>query len=760
MSTHGFVGDLLIRTGVVDAAGITRASKTQATHGTTLGRKLAGLGLAEETVVAQTIATALRLEFLDEQVTPAPDVATLVPEDFCRKRNALPLTLEGKSLRVAVIDPMDYSVLEDMAFRSGRKTVGVVVTESWLIAAFARLYCEGDKRQADKRNADKPASYDMLGDATPAGQVEASSDDEYEIVDPATLAKGTNLPPIVRLVNQILSTAAAAGASDVHIEPHEMSLQVRQRVDGLLQEVLTIPKHLKDATISRLKIISGMDIAERRKPQDGRSRLKFEGNRIDLRVSTLPTQFGEKVVIRLLNSARAIMPLRGLGFSPDNLRLMEGFLSQPQGMILVTGPTGSGKTSSLYAALNSIKSSTNNIVTLEDPIEFQLPGVNQMQINAKAGVTFAAGLRSILRQDPNVILVGEIRDRETAEIALQAAQTGHLLLSTLHTNDAASTITRLFDLGIQPFLAASSLIGITAQRLVRRPCAACAVLERPSADSVEKIGGAARLRADGKWMVGKGCEKCGGSGTKGRMAIHEVLFVNDEMRELISARESDHAIRKAARRAGMRTLLEDGIEKAAQGLTTIDEVLRVVSHDERDDESEETPPATHAVSPTTVLSVPTPAVIPPPVAAAAPAAVSADKAGAPDQNGRKRVLIVEDSPTIVSVVKYFLELEGFEVLVANDGHTGLEMALNQRPDIIVSDVNMPGMTGVDMVKALRAETGAAGNVRILMLTSEDTVDSETKALAAGADDYIVKPVEPRRLAARVKALLARAQRAA
>ena len=246
-------------------------------------------------------------------------------------------------------------------------------------------------------------------------------------------------------------------------------------MDGLLHDVLTIPHHLQDATISRLKIMSGMDIAERRKPQDGRSRLRFEGRRIDLRVSTMPTQFGEKIVIRLLNADRAILPIDQLGLSPENLRLVQSFLSNAQGMILVTGPTGSGKTSTLYTALNSIKSTTNNIITLEDPIEMQIPGVNQMQINARAGVTFASGLRSILRQDPNVILVGEIRDQETADIALGAAQTGHLLLSTLHTNDATATITRLFDLGIQPFLMASSLLGIVAQRLVRRPCPACAV---------------------------------------------------------------------------------------------------------------------------------------------------------------------------------------------------------------------------------------------------------------------------------------------
>jgi type II secretory ATPase GspE/PulE/Tfp pilus assembly ATPase PilB-like protein/CheY-like chemotaxis protein len=721
MSSHGFVGDLLIRAGVVDAAGLALGIEAQSRQATTLGRALASLGLAEESAVAAAIASALHLEYLDGEPPEIGEaVAALLPIAFCQKRGAAPLGFDGNVLRVAVTNPMDYSVLQDAEFRTGKKVVGVVVTQTWLEKLFRRQQPE----------ADRSATYDMLNAARPAGEVEASSD-EYDLVDPASLAKDVQLPPIVKLVNLILSDAAKAGASDVHIEPHETMLQVRQRVDGLLYDVLTIPHRLQDATISRLKIMSGMDISERRKPQDGRSRLRFEGRRIDLRVSTMPTQFGEKTVIRLLNADKAILPIDQLGLSRENLRLMQSFLSHPQGMILVTGPTGSGKTSTLYTLLNSIKSSTNNIITLEDPIEMQIPGVNQMQINAKAGVTFASGLRSILRQDPNVILVGEIRDQETADIALGAAQTGHLLLSTLHTNDATATITRLFDLGIPPFLMASSLLGIVAQRLVRRVCPACKTRRQPSAEAIEKIGGPSRLPSDGEWVAGRGCDQCGQSGLKGRIAIHEVLAVTEEMRDLISSRAAEHVIKKAAKRAGMRTMYEDGIEKAAQGLTTLDEVLRVVSRDATDRAADTPLPETPiAAAPGGDPSDPDPATV------------------------RLRVLVVEDSPTIVSVVKYFLELEGFDVLVAEDGLVGLEMALRERPDVIVSDVHMPGMGGVAMVKALRADARMS-RVRIIMLTSETSVESETEGLAAGADDFISKPVEPRRLAARVKALLAR-----
>jgi type IV pilus assembly protein PilB len=732
MSRFGLVGDALIRVGVVDAEGLARAIELRKEQSVTLGRALAHLGLADEAAVAAATAAALRLEYLDG---PLPDVdraaAALLPAEVCRKQRVAPLGVSGSVLRLAVINPVDYPAVQDVEFRTGKKVAAVVVTETWLERMLDALHPE----------AKAATNYDMLASVTPAGEVERLAGAEYELVDPALLAKDVQLPPIVRLVNLILSDAASAGASDVHIEPHETSLQVRQRVDGLLRDVLTVPSHLQDATVSRLKIISGMDIAERRKPQDGRCRLRFGGRRIDLRVSTLPTQFGEKVVIRLLNADGAVLPLEQLMFSSANLNLVQGFLARPQGMILVTGPTGSGKTSTLYSALNSIRSAANNIVTLEDPIELQLPGVNQMQINPRAGVTFASGLRSILRQDPNVILVGEIRDRETADIALGAAQTGHLLLSTLHTNDASATITRLFDLGIAPFLLAASLAGIVAQRLVRRPCPSCAVPQAPHADVVEKAGGWSQLPASATWLAGSGCQACGQSGLKGRIAIQEVLPVSDEVRDLISSRAAEHMIRRAARRAGMRTLLDDGIDKAARGLTTLDEVVRAVSH-------EELARAAEVVWTSGFEAHPAVAGAPDAEAAAASAP------GTPDGGARKRVLVVEDSPTVLQVVKYFLELEGFEVIVAENGVQGLERALEDLPDVVVSDVRMPGMGGVPMVKALRGDRRME-HVRILMLTSEGSVESETEGLEAGADDYIVKPVEPRRLAARVKALLAR-----
>jgi type IV pilus assembly protein PilB len=751
MSSYGFVGDLLIRNGVVDAAAVARAIDAQAKSGATLPRSLADLGLADESAITASIASALHLEcFNDDTARVGVEAVALLPKEFCQKRRVMPLGLEGNRLRLAVIDPSDYSVVQDVEFRTGKKTTAVAVTQTWFEKMMHRVY-------PDSAPAVVETTYDMLSLARPEGEVEAQHDEELDAIDPTELAKDTKLPPIVRLVNLILSDAAKAGASDVHIEPQESIVQVRQRVDGLLREVLTIPLHLKDHTISRLKIISGMDISERRKPQDGRSRLRFEGSRIDLRVSSLPTQFGEKIVIRLLKADTTALQMDQLGFTPANLQALQSFLSRPQGMILVTGPTGSGKTTTLYTALNTIKSPTNNIITLEDPIEFQIPGVNQTQINPRAGVTFAAGLRSILRQDPNVILVGEIRDRETADIALEASQTGHLLLSTLHTNDAPATITRLFDLGVHPFLIASSLVGIVAQRLVRRPCPACAGPHVPSAELMARLDSRA-VPADAHWVAGAGCEECAGAGYKGRVSIHEVLTVTDEVRDLISSRGSEQAIRKAARKAGMRTLMEDGIARAALGLTTIEEVLRIAPHVEAAEGSESAMAATGPAVSTgpTLPTVPTAPTAPTVPTGAYDYAESADARSASD---RRRVLVVEDSPTIVSVVKYFLELEGFEVVVAEDGSAGLAMALATRPDVIVSDLNMPGMDGLAMVKALRQDPRTS-DVRVLMLTSESSVESEANVLDAGADDYVVKPVEPRRLAARVKALLGRSTRAA
>jgi type IV pilus assembly protein PilB len=740
MTKRSAIGDLLVREGLIDPSGVDRALQLQSKTGGSLTKALVDLGLVDETAVISAIAKGLRLESLGSSLPEiSPELGALLPIEFCQKQLVVPLSLGGKSLRLGMADPWDYSTIQDVVFRTGNQVVPVVASQTAILTLLGRAGQESNESQD---------SFETLISATPEGEVVGA--EENHDVDAAKLAKDTKLAPVVRLVNLILSSAAKEGASDIHIEPKEKYLQVRQRIDGLLHDVFKIPKHLQDPTISRLKIISGMDIADRRRSQDGRSQLRYEGKRIDLRVSTLPTQFGEKVVIRLLDQRRAQMTMSQMDLTAENLRILQTLLLRPQGMILVTGPTGSGKSSTLYTALNWVKSPTNNIITVEDPIEYQLDGVNQVQINTKAGVTFAAGLRSILRQDPNIILVGEIRDQETAGIALEAAQTGHLLLSTLHTNDAPSTVSRLFDLGIEPFLVASSLIGILAQRLVQRSCPSCRVPRALSSETVEKIGGLDRLPADAKWVAGRGCKECKQSGFKGRLAIHELLQVNDELRELITHRAPEHELRRAARAAGMRTLIEDGIAKAAEGLTTLEAILKVVAPDDASAANDQQPDVAEYDD--------TPSAGDPELVAkerAVPVAVEGVAVGADKQ--KQRVLIVEDDRTITSVVKYFLETAGFEVAVAKDGIAGLAAAKRGIPQIIVTDCNMPGMDGVAMVAALRADPRTK-DICILMLTSGDSADGETRALSAGADDYILKPVEPRRLVARVKALLARSNR--
>src|SRR6266850_1053518 len=640
---HGIIANLLVRGGIVDAASLDRAVQVQTAKGGTLPRILASLTLADEEKACSTIADGLRLDYLGpDAVAALGDAAmALLPADFSRERLVLALGIEGGALRLAMANPLDYRTLQDVEFRSGKRVVAVVASETAIRSKLERAVTgsAGDD------------TFDVFQDITPAGEV------EWEAPSEGDPGRGGALPPVIRVVNMILSDAARVGASDVHIEPQEGHLLVRRRIDGLLEDVMRIQRDMQNAVLSRLKIIAAMDIAERRKPQDGRSTLRLGDRRIDLRLSSLPTQFGEKIVVRLLDTERRQLDLDKLIGSAECRQKFRELLLRPQGMLLVAAPTGSGKTTTLYAALSWLRSSTKNIITVEDPIEYQLAGINQVQINPKAGVTFASGLRSILRQDPNIVLVGEIRDQETANIALEASQTGHLLLSTVHANDTAGTITRLFDLGVEPFLVASSIIGVLAQRLVRRPCAACARPVSPATEDVERIGGAARLPAGAQWKAGAGCKECGNTGFRGRLAVHELMYVTDTLREMISRRASEDELREAARRAGMRTLMEDGIAKAAQGATTLEELARVVPPDNSG----------------RVTAAPAPA----PVATAPAAVAPAGKpvVAGPTERATGKVLVVEDSPTIVTVVKYYLELEGFAVTVAADGNQGLALAL-------------------------------------------------------------------------------------
>jgi type IV pilus assembly protein PilB len=527
------------------------------------------------------------------------------------------------------------------------------------------------------------------------------------------------------LTNAILADAIKLNASDIHIEPQEKRVSIRYRIDGMMKNIFKVGLPALAPLVSRIKIIGDMDISVKRRPQDGRTKLKIGNKQYDMRISTLPTIFGEKVVIRILDQSQAFINLDELGFDPDDLMTLSDTLARPQGIILVTGPTGSGKSTTLYAAINRLKSEVINIVTVEDPVEYELPGVNQVQVNERAGITFASGLRSILRQDPNVVMVGEIRDAETAKIAFQAANTGHLVLTTLHTNEAASAVTRLVDLGVDPFVVASSLSCVLAQRLVRKNCPHCLVTDRIDESLLTRLGLSGKKDVHKKLRKGQGCEACQFTGYKGRMGIYELLLVDDEVRRQALDGASDSEIAEQARRRGVNDLFSDCMAKVLKGTTTIEELMRVAPPPER-----------------TRLRRPTEQV-----AAASPVDEIAET-----PSKQIRVLAVDDDPFIRKMLDKVLTEAQYEVVLAVDGEEALEKVYRERPDLIISDVLMPNLDGLSLVKKLKGQLQTS-TIPVILLTSKDAVESEVEGLEAGADDYLPKPIVANLLLARINRIL-------
>ena len=490
---------------------------------------------------------------------PATAPAAVLPLPFLRARLVFPTESVNGVITLAMANPLDTEVRETIARVLGKKVEVLAGTEEEIREAIEKTF------------GDSSSSIDRIVESVVEDTVDAASGDERveQLIGVASEA------PIIRLVNFILSRAIERGASDIHIEPYEKVLRVRYRIDGVLEEVEAPPRRLQTAVISRIKIMSRLNIAENRLPQDGRVKLRIGGQEIDFRVSTVPTLYGESVVIRILDQAAVPLDMSTLGFSPDTLGVIRPMTAMPYGMVLVTGPTGSGKTTTLYAALQEIRSLERKIITIEDPVEYQIPGVIQIQVKPQIGLSFASGLRSIVRQDPDVILVGEIRDHETAEIAIHSALTGHLVLSTLHTNDAAAAITRLLEMGVEEYLLPSCLIGILAQRLVRTICVKCSAPRNVSQALRDEVIRETGSFPEGDLRIGEGCESCGGTGYRGRAGIFELLPVTEGVKDLILSRADSGAIRAKAASEGMRLLREDGWEKVSRGITTIEEVLRV-----------------------------------------------------------------------------------------------------------------------------------------------------------------------------------------
>src|SRR5438094_2079984 len=556
------LGELLIRQGLITQEVLETALKEQRVSGKRIGEVLLARGSLTETQLMPIMAAHLKLSYTDvSTLVLGSDELRCLREDLARKYTALPLRWEGKQLEGVMADPLDFDALRDLSFATGFKVSATLGGRMLIKEAIDRFYArhlEGADRLMAAGVGD--AAEPLLSQRRHASALDADGDDA----------------PVIQLLNLVMRKAIQLGASDIHIEPGVPEGTVRFRLDGLLADQLKVPISLHPALISRLKVLGKLDIAERRLPQDGSVRVKLEGREADLRISTIPLQAGEKAVIRVLDTAGGGFELETLGFAPRDMQRVENLIGRHKGMVVVTGPTGSGKTTTLYSILNRIKSPTINIVTIEDPIEYHYPGLNQMQVHSDIDLTFAKGLRSILRQDHDVILVGEIRDAETAEIACRAALTGHLVFTTLHTNDAPSTITRLLDIGIPRYLLASGMIGISAQRLVRRICPECKVPTEPKPQIVSALGLPPISVAEGRFMAGKGCAKCQDLGYKGRMATFEMLVMNSRIRDLILKGATEEDIRLAAQESGMHSLMQDGLSKAKSGLTTLDELNRVL----------------------------------------------------------------------------------------------------------------------------------------------------------------------------------------
>ncbi len=705
--------------------------------------------LVTDDQILETISARFRLPVadLDSLEIRARDA---VPEQVARRHQVIPLRLTDSVLEAATTNPFDIDAEKMLAFATGREVRMFVASPSKIRDKLDELY--------------KPESVvsKLLGGF---GDTEVTQITEEDEELGATLDEASQRP-IIRLVDMMLADGIASRASDIHVEPSEGGVVVRYRIDGVLRQVMTIPRTAGLPLISRIKIMSGLDIADRLRPQDGRARVSINNDKIDLRISTLPASLGEKVVIRILDTRSTILTLPSLGMFDDERLLVERLLENKEGVILVTGPTGSGKTTTLYSALRVIQGEGVNIVTVEDPVEYRLgKNIVQVQVNVKAGLTFATALRSILRQDPDVVLVGEIRDQETAQIAVQASLTGHLVLSTLHTNDAPTSVTRLIDMGMEPYMLGSALCGIIAQRLMRRLCQIC---RQPVTDLQSDPIHAKMVEfipEVGTLYRAVGCPDCAMTGYRGRFCICEILPVTPEIERLIAAGSPAGVIAKAARKNGMLSLWDSGLRHVLAGETSVEELLRVTDPPMEDSASE--PSVTRAAAP--APPAPPSQVVSPPLVTAAPAPSGfevseafelideeVDTAAAGDGTGSKgiTVLLVDDEDQLRRVMKDLLEREGYTIAEAADGVEALDQADRHAPDVIVLDLNLPTLDGYSVLSQLRSRP-ATREVPIIVLTAKGDEDNEVRVFELGADDFLTKPFRARALSARLEAAVAR-----
>ncbi len=706
----GWLAQTLVDAHVVDS----HQAENLGLEGCTVWQSVTRRGLASDADIIQALASTFRLKIADLAKLD-PRAALLVPESVARKHRVLPLQADDRRITLATSDPRDLNAEQAIGFMTGRDVELQLTTPAELEDRLDAVYRpeKSIERMVDRL---EPARVEMLSEHTvPDGR------------DPVLDA------PVAKLVDAMISEGVRQGASDIHAEPQEGATVVRYRVDGVLREVMRLPGSAGASLVRRAKIFARLDVTDPLHPQDGRASIKVDGQVVDLRVSTVPiARRGEKVVIRILDKTNLRSTVSDLGLSERESQLFTRLLGHREGMLLVTGPTGSGKTTTLYAAINQLKTGRVNIVTVEDPVEYDLPGVSQIQVNEAQGLTFASALRSVLRQDPDIVLLGEIRDAETARTAIQAGLSGHFVLSTLHTNDAVSAVVRLRDIGIDSFKIASVVKGVLAQRLVRRVCKHCATEVR-----VEDLPRDARppedWRAVPHILRANGCRQCNGSGYRGRLGVVEIMPVDEQVAQLIDTGAAPDAIVQVARRLGMQSLWESGLNRMWQGLTTLDELVRVLG--ER--MPGETPDSEER---------PSEALVPQEIQAA----VSAAEAAEPT---RPSVLVADDDPQMRRLVRAVLERESVQVFEAADGLDALELVSQHRFDLIVLDLTMPRLDGMGVLEELGAQVTTA-QIPVIVLTALGD-ESEAKALDLGARDYLTKPVRPTALTARVRAVLRR-----
>ena len=717
-----------------------------------LGSVAVAMGMVTEREVAEALAEHLGLELVDlGQLIIKPELVRLLPRPVADRTGVLLLDREGRHFTVAAFDPTNVVALDDVKLHTRASEITVVVaTESQLRDNLAR-------------------AWSLSEDSDDVTTLFAGLEAEPELQNDDWSDQAVESAPIVRLVDVVLADAVRARASDVHIEPQAHELRIRYRVDGLLRDVMAVPRNARSATVSRIKILSGLDIAERRRPQDGRAKLTVDGYTVEARVSTLPTLHGEKVVIRLLPRAENVPLLTKTGMTPSQLELIGSALTQTQGLVLITGPTGSGKTNTLYSAIQQVSTPDRNIVTLEDPVEVQVAGITQVQVQERAGITFARGLRSVLRQDPDIVLVGEVRDQETAELALQASLTGHLVLTTLHTNDAISAITRLIDMGVEPFLVASSLTLVVAQRLVRRPCAACVGPYVPAERTLTLLGLIDADLSDATPRRGHGCAECGGTGYLGRIGVYEVLPITANIRKVLLSTPSVAAIGAAAREHGMTTLRAAALAAAHRGETTYEEVLRATHMDTSS--GPRCPTCARALGDDMVCCPWDGAGVGQDRCASCDRGLQPDWSTCPwcrtpvagfvqpdelHEHVLPRLLVVDDDESVCRFVAAALEGTA-EVTMAASSTDALNILGQGGYDGVLVDNGLPDLSGVEFIRLVRSDPKTL-TLPLVLFTGSSSAEVEREARQAGADDFLAKPVEPMLLEERVMALLGRQAR--